>query len=209
MAVNVWTDLEKRYATTHYHACERPTDEIELSAVGHTPRAPGASERRAFAAVVLLRSIRCAHLCVTEYRPRTATLYHTGHPRSWTPSCLTDSLLSRLIRARDSNSWPMPAHRSRRAFFLPSMRACVRRGFGRPFPTALVLPERAYVIVPLKTPTLVRPERQAERAAAATIVRPTTSRAVSPDTPDRPIRGKSGAWFGKLRCVRPSKKMRI
>lgn len=136
MAVNVWTDLEKRYATTHYHACGRPTDEIELSAVGHTPRAPGASERRAFAAVVLLRSIRCAHLCVTEYRPRTATLYHTGHPRSWTPSCLTDSLLSRLIRARDSNSWPMPARRSRRAFFLPSMRACVRRGFGRPFPTA-------------------------------------------------------------------------
>jgi hypothetical protein len=150
VAVNVWTDLEKRYATTHYHACERPTDEIELSAVGHTPRAPGASERRAFAAVVLLRSIRCAHLCVTEYRPRTATLYHTGHPRSWAPSCLTDSLLSRLIRARDSNSWPMPARRSRRAFFLPSMRACVRRGFGRPFPARWCFPSEPTSLYPSK-----------------------------------------------------------
>ena len=181
MAVNVWTDLEKRYATTHYHACERPTDEIELSAVGHTPRAPGASERRAFAAVVLLRSIRCAHLCVTEYRPRTATLYHTGHPRSWTPSCLTDSLLSRLIRARDSNSWPMPARRSRRAFFLPSMRACVAASGAR-FQRRWCFPSEPTSLYHPTSPMLVRPEHQAERAAAATIVRPRIARGVESES---------------------------
>ena len=39
--------------------------------------------------------------CVTEYRPRTATLYHTGQPRNWTPSCLTDSL---IVGARSDSS---------------------------------------------------------------------------------------------------------
>jgi hypothetical protein len=199
VAVNVWTDLEKRYATTHYHACERPADEIELSAVGHTPRASGASERRAFAAVVLLRSIRCAHLCVTEYRPRTATLYHTGHPRSWTPSCLTDSLLSRLIRARDSNSWPMPARRSRRASFLPSMRACVAASGAR-FQRRWCFPSEPTSLYHLKTPCgqSVRRSGQPRRPSCG----PRASRAVSSPSHyaghDRPIRGKSGAWFGKL-----------
>ena len=36
--------------------------------------------------------------CVTEYRPRTATLYHTGMFRSCTPSCRTDSLIDGYLK---------------------------------------------------------------------------------------------------------------